>query len=245
MSDPGSDAGNGDLVAAVGRDLDRLSDASTRESASRFFRDPVRCRGTRIPAVHAVAKARWREAAPLGREGVFALCEGLLGTGYLEDGTVAADWAAWIAPSFEPDDIAILGGWVERYIDNWAVCDTLCNHAVGDLVARFPGTIGTLLSWTASPNRWVRRASAVSLIVPAKRGAFLDEALAIADLLLLDPDDMVRKGYGWLLKEASRLHRDEVHAFVIARRDRMPRVSLRYAIELMPAELRAEAMRRV
>jgi 3-methyladenine DNA glycosylase AlkD len=81
-------------------------------------------------------------------------------------------------------------------------------------------------------------------VVPAKRGAILEDALAIADLLLLDEDDMVRKGYGWLLKEASRRHRDEVHAFVLSRRDVMPRTALRYAVELMPHELRAEALRR-
>jgi hypothetical protein len=33
----------------------------------------------------------------------------------------------------------------------------------------------------------------------AKRGKFLDEVFVIADLLLADEDDMVQKGYGWLL----------------------------------------------
>ena len=110
-------------------------------------------------------------------------------------------------------------------------------------MARFPGAVDVLKAWAASENRWMRRAAAVSLVVPAKRGEFLDDALAIADLLLLDSDDMVRKGYGWLLKEVSRHHCDEVYAFVLARRDVMPRTALRY-VELMPPELRAEAMKR-
>jgi len=101
------------------------------------------------------------------------------------------------------------------------------------------------MEWTRSPNRWLRRAAAVSLIVPAKHGAFLGEAFAIADALLLDTDDMVRKGYGWLLKEASRHHRQEVYDYVLAHRGVMPRTALRYAIELMPAEMKREAMRRV
>ena len=95
-------------------------------------------------AVHAVARDHWREIEHLDKARVFALCEDLYRTGYLEDGFVAADWAAWLAPSFEPGDIAVLGGWVERYVDNWAACDTLCNHAVGDLVARFPETVDSL-----------------------------------------------------------------------------------------------------
>ncbi len=233
------------IVEAVGRDLAGLSDAATREGSSRFFKEPVRCRGVKSAAVRGVARQHWKEAAPLGKARIFALCEGLYGTGYLEDGSVAADWAARLAPAFEPGDIALLGSWVERYVDNWAACDTLCNHAVGDLVARFPETIAVLKEWAISENRWMRRAAAVSLVVPAKHGDFLDDALAIADLLLLDTDDMVRKGYGWLLKEASRKHRDEVHAFVLARRGVMPRTALRYAVELMPSVLRAEAMLRV
>jgi 3-methyladenine DNA glycosylase AlkD len=175
---------------------------------------------------------------------VLARCEDLYRTGYLEDGLVAADWAERLAPSLGPEAVRLLGGWVDRYVDTWAACDTLCNHAVGDLVARYPETIAVLKAWAGSENRWMRRAAAVSLVVPAKRGEFLDDALAIADLLLLDEDDMVRKGYGWLLKEASRRHRDEVHAFVLSRRDVMPRTALRYAVELMPHELRAKAMRR-
>jgi len=54
----------------------------------------------------------------------------------------------------------------------------------------------------------------------------------------------VQNGYGWLLKEASRKHTDEVFAFVMEHKAVMPRTALRYAIELMPKELKAEAMSR-
>jgi 3-methyladenine DNA glycosylase AlkD len=55
---------------------------------------------------------------------------------------------------------------------------------------------------------------------------------------------MVQKGYGWLLKEASRHHQAEVFEYVMRNRKIMPRTALRYAIELMPKELRAEAMKK-
>lgn len=88
----------------------------------------------------------------------------------------------------------------------------------------------------------MRRAAAVSLIVPAKHGKYVDDVLEIADLLLTDNDDMVRKGYGWLLKEASRKHQNKVFDYVMRNRKSMPRTALRYAIELMPKELKAGAM---
>lgn len=83
-------------------------------------------------------------------------------------------------------------------------------------------------------SAWMRRAAAVSLIVPAKRGKFLDDAFEIADLLLIDSDDIVQKGYGWLLEEASRKHQKEVFDYVMIDKKAMPRTALRYAIELMP-----------
>jgi len=90
----------------------------------------------------------------------------------------------------------------------------------------------------------MRRAAAVSLIVPAKHGKFLDESIEIATLLMTDKEDLVQKGYGWLLKEASRKHTEEVFAFVMKHKREMPRTALRYAIELMPKELKAEAMKK-
>jgi 3-methyladenine DNA glycosylase AlkD len=52
----------------------------------------------------------------------------------------------------------------------------------------------------------------------------------------------VRKGYGWMLKEASRKNLKKVFDYVMANKKTMPRTALRYAIEKMPAELKKEAM---
>jgi 3-methyladenine DNA glycosylase AlkD len=60
----------------------------------------------------------------------------------------------------------------------------------------------------------------------------------------MDEDDMVQKGYGWLLKVASKLNQKKVFEFVYARRLKMPRTALRYAIEKMPESLRKKAMSR-
>ncbi|KUK68978.1 MAG: hypothetical protein XD88_1629 [Methanocalculus sp. 52_23] len=104
--------------------------------------------------------------------------------------------------------------------------------------------VGVCQKWAESENRWLRRAAAVSLIVPAKKGEFLEEAFRIADILFEDTGDLVQKGYGWLLNEESRKQRDEVFAYVQTKKQSMPRAALRYAIELMPQEMRREAMRK-
>ncbi len=84
----------------------------------------------------------------------------------------------------------------------------------------------------------------MSLIIPARRGLFLNDIFEIADILLTDTDDLLQKGYGWMLKAASEAHTEAVQNFVIARKPVMPRTALRYAIEKMPSDMKAEAMKK-
>lgn len=115
---------------------------------------------------------------------------------------------------------------------------------MGAFIEKYPQYIKELKKWTKSSNRRVKRASAVSFIVPARRGMFLVEVFQIADDLLLDCDDMVQKGYGWMLKVASQAHQQEVFDYVMKHKAVMPRTALRYAIEKMDKELKVEAMKK-
>ena len=108
----------------------------------------------------------------------------------------------------------------------------------------FPEYIKKLKIWSKSKNRWVRRASAVSLIVPARKGLFFKDIIEICDILLLDQEDMVQKGYGWLLKVSADKNQASVLDYVLKNKSVMPRTSLRYAVEKMPKELRTKAMSR-
>ncbi len=72
---------------------------------------------------------------------------------------------------------------------------------------------------------------------------FLDGAFDIANDLFQDSEIYVLKGYGWILKEASNTYQQEVFDWVMKRKDSMPRLSLRYAIEKMPEEMRKKAMK--
>ncbi|MBN1979986.1 MAG: DNA alkylation repair protein [Chitinivibrionales bacterium] len=143
---------------------------------------------------------------------------------------------------YEPGDFSRFKLWVDSYVSNWASCDTLCNHTIGAFVERYPDHVPELKKWATSSNHWMRRAAAVTTIIPAKKGMFLPEILAIATILLQDANDLVQKGYGWMLKEASRIHQKEVFDFIMKNKKTMPRTALRYTIEKMPKELKAAAM---
>ena len=102
--------------------------------------------------------------------------------------------------------------------------------------------IEILKDMAVSDNRGERRAVAVSLIIPARKGKFLQDIFQISDMLLMDKDDLVQKAYGWLLKVASDRHLNDVFEYVIRNKQIMPRTALRYAIEKMPSDLRKQAM---
>jgi 3-methyladenine DNA glycosylase AlkD len=144
----------------------------------------------------------------------------------------------------EETDIKIFERWVDKFVTNWASCDTFCNHTVGEPVMKFRSWTSDLKRWAKSKNRWLKRGAAVSLIIPARKGLFLEEIFAIAETVLTDKDDMVQKGYGWMLKEASKEHQGEIYDFVIAHKSVMPRTALRYAIEKMPPDMKTEAMKK-
>lgn len=232
------------VIEAIRQEFAAHADPDRRKSSRRFFKEEIRCYGMKTATAVTVAKKYWKKVRSREKQEIFGLCEELYRSGMMEEAFVVSQWAQMLGERFEPGDIAVFRHWIDTYITNWAACDGLCNHAVGDLVVRYPEHIEELKRWAQSDNRWMRRAAAVSLIVPAKRGEFLDEAIAIADLLLADTDDLVQKGYGWLLKEASRDHTDEVFSYVMRNKRVMPRTALRYAIELMPKDLKAEAMKK-
>lgn len=233
-----------DVVTSVRRQLLEEADEGTRESGQRFFKEEAKFHGVKASVVRNIAKKSLREIGGRGKEEVFALCEELLKSDYGEEAAIAFEWAYSLRKEYEPSDFAVFESWLSQYVNNWAKCDTLCNHTLGTFVEMYPGYLDNLKGWTGSDNRWLRRAAAVTLVLPARKGLFLEEVFEIADLLLLDADDLVQKGYGWLLKEASKSHQREVFEYVLKNKDRMPRTALRYAIEKMDLDLRRQAMER-
>ena len=115
---------------------------------------------------------------------------------------------------------------------------------MGEFIEQYPNVIAQLKQRTKSSNRRVKRAAAVSLIIPAKKGKFLADIFQIADSLLMDEDDIVQKGYGRLLKVTSQAHPQEVFAYVMKHKTIMPRTALRYSIEKMPKNLKVQAMKK-
>ncbi len=233
---------NRDVIFLIRRELRQQVDDKTKRTFQSFFKEPVTAYGVKTVIVNKVAKQYFKDVKSLGKTVTFHLCEELLTSDYNEEAFIAFKWVQLLHDEYEPADFNVFERWLRRYVNNWAKCDTLCNHPIGTFIEQYPQYLSNLKRWATSEIRWLRRASAVSLVIPAKRGKFLEDIFEIADSLLLDKDDLVRKGYGWMLKEASLAYQKEVLNYVLQRKRVMPRTALRYAIERMPKELRHLAM---
>ena len=201
--------------------------------------------GVRTPAVRKIANKTFRElkAADITKiDNILEYCEYLQHLRISELRTIAVHWSFKAKDQFDPKHFDIFENWLRTYVTGWGSTDNLCVQSLGYIVFKYPELVQKVKKWTNSPNQWVRRASAVALIYGLRRGKYLKDAFEIADALFYDQEMYVLKGYGWMLKEAANNYRDEVFRYVLQRKEKMPRLSLRYAIEKMPENMRKEAM---
>ncbi len=231
-----------DIIDKIKNQLEVSIDIRSKGNSQRFFKEEIEFYGVKVPIVNKISKDSSKEIEALDKAEIFRLIEILWQSGILEESFIACNWTYSLRKSFLPNDFKRFKNWIGLYINNWASCDTFCNHTVGEFIQMYPDFLVELKEFAKSKNRCVGRASAVSLIIPARKGLFLETILEIADNLFLDKDDLVQKGYGWMLNAASESHQQVVFDFVMENKSIMPWTSFRYAIEKMPKEIRKQAM---
>lgn len=230
------------IIEDMKEDLLEMVDEDYKEGVQRYFNNEINNYGVRTPKVRKVAKEYFKEINNRSKDEILDLCEELLQTGISENYTIAFQWTYRIKNRYEKEDFQRFESWLEKYVNSWGACDDFCTHAFGYFVYEYPEYISNIKEWTKSDNMWKRRAAAVIMIYSIRKEEHLDDILELADLLFYDDEDLVQKGYGWMLKEASKRYQQEVFDYVMENKDDMPRTSLRYAIEKMPEEMREKAM---
>ncbi|MDP4227717.1 MAG: DNA alkylation repair protein, partial [Bacteroidota bacterium] len=156
------------LLEQIREELKNNSDEKTLASSQRFFKETIKSYGVKVPVVNKISKEFYKLIDPRTKTKIFELCECLWQSGYWEESIIACNWSYTVHKEYKPEDFQLFERWINQYVDNWASCDTLCNHTVGEFIEMYPGYIERLKDFARSNNRWIRRAAAVSLIVPAR-----------------------------------------------------------------------------
>jgi 3-methyladenine DNA glycosylase AlkD len=123
------------------------------------------------------------------------------------------------------------------YVNNWDLVDASTPHLLGHYLRDRPKDLLTQLA--ASRVMWERRMAIIATFDFIKQGNY-DETLRVAGLLLGDPEDLIHKAVGWMLREVGKREVAVAEGFLQAHYRRMPRTMLRYAIERFP-EARRQA----
>jgi 3-methyladenine DNA glycosylase AlkD len=122
-----------------------------------------------------------------------------------------------------------------RYVNSWDLVDCSAHRIVGahlDTRDRAP-----LYELARGTSLWQRRVAIIATFWYIKRGDFAD-TLSITELLLDDPEDLIHKAAGWMLREVGNRDLPTAERFLRKHGTRMPRTMLRYAIEKLPERRR-------
>lgn len=121
------------------------------------------------------------------------------------------------------------------HINNWDLVD-LSAAILGEWLLDKDRSL--LYALAQSSNMWEQRIAVVATHVSIRQGDFTD-ILALADMLLGHTHHLMHKAIGWMLREVGKRDTAVLEDFLARHIRRVPRTTLRYAIERMTAQERA------
>ena len=121
------------------------------------------------------------------------------------------------------------------YINNWDLVDASAYRILGPHLYRGDRTL--LFDFAQSENMWERRIAIISTLYFIKQNDYGD-TFRLAEMLITDPEDLIHKAAGWMLREVGKRDKPSLDEFLKFHHRRMPRTMLRYAIEKHPEDQR-------
>ena len=219
-------------------------DENYKRGVENYFKEGIKLIGVRSNHVKALSSEYYPKIRNFNKDEILQLCIYLAKSNISELDSIALNWAYRQRRKYEEKDFILFEKWVKNHIHNWGTCDNFCTHILGSFLTAYPEYVNKVIDWSSHEYWPVRRVSAVAFIYPVRRGLFLKEAFNVSERLMDDEHYLVQKGYGWLLKDSSKLFYDEVFEFIMKYKDVMPRTALRYALERYPDKMRNKAMKR-
>lgn len=122
-----------------------------------------------------------------------------------------------------------------RSANNWDLVDASAPYIVGEHLKTRPRRVLDRLA--GSKNMWERRIAIVSTLALIRSGD-LNDTFRVAERLLSDEHELIHKAVGWMLRETGKVSPNDLRKFLKRNYTRLPRTTLRYAIERIPVRER-------
>ncbi len=224
-------------LSEIQTELRKLADKEIAEHSQRFFKtgkgeygEGDVFLGIRVPVLRQTAKKYI--AAPL------SVCQGLMKSKYHEERLFALILLVMAYKKADPDGQKRIYHFYlsnTQYINSWDLVDLSAQYIVGDYLRDRDKKM--LYQLAVSESLWERRIAIIATLDFIRHNEFSD-ALAISELLLSDPHDLIHKAVGWMLREIGKRDLAAEEAFLKKHYQKMPRTMLRYAIEKFEEEKR-------
>ena len=129
----------------------------------------------------------------------------------------------------------------KKHVNNWDLVDTSCYKILGNYCFETSND-SILIQLSEGKKLWSKRIAVVSTMYHVKKGSFeLLKSLALKNLH--HEHDLMHKANGWLLREMGKKNEIELLDFLNLHYQKMPRTTLRYAIEKLPESLRQDYLK--
>ncbi len=129
-----------------------------------------------------------------------------------------------------------------KYINNWDLVDSSAEYIIGDFLLDKPKDV--LFELAESDNLWERRIAIVATFCFIKKGHF-ETTINISNILMQDKHDLIHKAVGWMLREVGKRCGENILCeYLDANCNKLPRTTLRYAIEKFDQKKRTYYLKR-
>lgn len=129
----------------------------------------------------------------------------------------------------------------KKYINNWDLVDSSCYKILGRYCFENKEEV-ILIQLAEEENLWSKRIAVVSTMFHVKKNSF-DLMKKLVIINLNHEHDLMHKANGWLLREMGNKERQELLDFLEVHYQKMPRTTLRYAIEKFDEKLRQDYLK--
>jgi len=233
-------------LAAI-RELRRLARPAGEFDASRYFRgaDTLGFYNVGTKAVRAMARALGAETRAIWSiKDATAFADLMLRDAHLEAKAIGLELLARRRREFGPWLLPVCKRWLAGNLSaNWATTDSMCGSVLGPMLVREQSLLEREMpKWARHRNMWVRRAAAVACLPSIRRGLALDTGYAIAATLHPDGEDLIQKAVGWMLRDLGDQDMARLARYLRSNGPRIPRTTVRYAIEHFPSAKRGELL---